>query len=122
MCTLGNLAVVDEEQAIRPRVPAILGHLEDASIVLQGHAVRALTKIARAMPDLAPRVLDALVGAADRFPGSRVGYVVEAMGSFGGDAKLAAKARRFAEPYAKSDLEAVATKARKALKSLSAGS
>ncbi len=119
VCTLGNLSKVDKADKTRASVDAMLGFLGHKSIVLQGHAVRALTKMVGAFPDVSPRVLSELIDAKDHFPGNRVGFVVEAMGAFAKDKKLAAKAKSFVEPYAKSEIKSVATKARKALKALS---
>jgi hypothetical protein len=51
VCTLGNLAAVDKHHKIQAAVGRIVPHLQHKSIVLQGHSVRALGKIARANPD-----------------------------------------------------------------------
>lgn len=118
VCTLGNLASVDRDGKIPPVIGKVIDMLDQESIVLQGHAVRALTKIIAVYPDLAPQVLEALVGARDRFPGNRVGFLVEAMAAFADLDELASKARAFAEPFAKSEIKSVATKARKTLKKL----
>lgn len=117
-CTLGNLAAVDARGRVAEQVGPLAALLADASIVLQGHAARALAKVARAHPDKAPAVFDALAGAAAYFPGTRVGYVVEAMEAFAGHATLAPRARRFLAPYTASELAPVARKARKARKAL----
>ena len=118
VCTIGNLVAADREGATRACLGAIARFLEDKSIVLQGHAVRALAKMARAFPDLAPGIQQSLLASADRFPGSRVGYLVEAMAAFATDDKLRRAAERFVAPYADSDMKPVVTKARKALKAL----
>ena len=120
MCTIGNLVVADTKGATRASLEPITRHLHDKSIVLQGHAVRALTKMARVFPELAPGIFKSLVAAADRFSGTRVGYVVEAMAAFTSEDKLRKAAERFVAPYADSELKPVATKARKALKALRA--
>ncbi len=116
-CTLGNLAAVDQEKRIPRALDRMIALLDEESIVLQGHAARALGKIARAYPERAAAILEALVAAAPRFPGSRVGYLVEAMEAFAAP-KLAPRARAFAEKYAKSELRPVAAKAKRALKRL----
>lgn len=121
VCTLGNLARVDERKVTRDSVEEIADLLRDKSIVLQGHGARALSKVAQAFPERGAVVLKALVDAADAFPGNRVGYVVEAMSAFAGDAALAMKAREFVKPYADSEIKAVASKAKKALKALASG-
>lgn len=118
VCTLGNLVAVDGRGLIRGSVDSIRGLLGHKSIVLQGHAVRALGKIAAAFPDLAPQVLDSLLAAKDEFPGNRVGYIVEAMAAFVGDDKLVPKIRRFVEPLSKSEIASVASKAQRVLKRL----
>jgi hypothetical protein len=120
VCTIGNLVAADAKGATRASLEPITRFLQDKSIVLQGHAVRALAKMARAFPELAPGILKSLVSAADRFPGTRVGFVVEAMAAFTADDRLRKAAERFAAPYADSELKPVATKARKALKALRA--
>jgi hypothetical protein len=120
VCTIGNLVAADAKGATRASLEPIARFLHDKSIVLQGHAVRALAKMARAFPELAPGILKSLVAAADRFPGTRVGYVVEAMAAFAANDELRQAAERFVTPYAASELKPVATKARKALKALRA--
>ena len=61
VCTLGNLAKVDENEKIRTSVDTVIGFLNDKSIVLQGHSVRALVKIVSKFPDLAPKILENLL-------------------------------------------------------------
>ncbi len=117
-CTLGNLASADQSGRVLGALAQLQAALGHESIVLQGHAVRALTKIALASPESAPGVLDALTRAGPRFPGTRVGYLVEAMESFAAFPALAAKARAFAGKYEESDLRPVASKAKRALKKL----
>lgn len=111
-CTLGHLAAVDAAGVTRAAVPALVAHLRDPSIVLQGHAARALARIGTAFPDLAPAVLDELISAEAHFPGTRVGYLVEAMAAFPGQDA----ARAFATRHAASPLAPVATKARRVLR------
>jgi hypothetical protein len=101
-------------------VKDIAACLQHESIVLQGHAVRALTKIVSSFPDMAPSVFKALLEAKGSFPGNRIGFVVEAMAVFSGHPKLAAKAKQFVASYLQSDVKSVATKARKAHKALQA--
>jgi hypothetical protein len=120
VCTLGNLAKVDKDGVTPACVEAIIGLLRHKSIVLQSHAVKALAKIASAFPAEAPRIFSALVASKDAFPVNRIGFIVEAMSVFAGDKALAPKARAFIEPLARSEINSVATKARKALKALSA--
>jgi hypothetical protein len=79
-CTLGNLARVDARGVMRDATSVLVRLLRDKGIVLRGHAVRALAKIALAFPEEAARIQAALIEASGEFPGSRVGYVVEAMG------------------------------------------
>lgn len=118
VCTVGNLVSVDREGRIPKTVARITRFLDDESIVLQGHAVRALAKIAQAHPSTAAAILRALVASRDRFPGSRVGYLVEAMEAFTGEDRLRADARAFAECFVESDINPVRTKARRAMKKL----
>lgn len=118
-CTIGHLAAVDGARKSAAAVETLAAMLADESIVLQGHAARALARVARAFPDTAPRILDALVAARGRFPGNRVGYLIEAMEAFAPVATLRSKARRFVEPLAASDIASISTKAKRALKKLS---
>ena len=115
VCTIGNLAAVDEK-IIPHEVDAMKALLSDKSIVLQGHAVRALEKVAARHKKLAPGILSALIDAAPHFPGSRVGYIVEATLSFTASAALVPAIRRFVEPYAKSAHAPVVRKAKRVLK------
>lgn len=117
-CTLGNLAAVDTNERIPQSVETLVGYLRDKSIVLQGHCVRALTKIAGKYPKLAPRIGEALLQAEDEFPGNRVGFIVEAMGAFVGVPGLLPKITPFIKKHAESDIASVKTKARKVLKNL----
>ncbi len=117
-CTLGNLAASDRTGKVRSIVPKLLELLEHESIVLQGHSAKALARIARAFPAAAPKILDGLVAAAPAFPGSRAGYLVEAMESFAGLRGVEAKARSFAEKHQQSEHGPVASKARRALRKL----
>lgn len=119
-CTLGNLASVDGRKVLPKQVPTLADLLSHESIVLQGHAVKALAKIAQVYPAEAPRIFDALSGSTQYFPGSRVGYLVEAMGVFGAPSSLAKKARTFVSEYVESEHAPVARKAKKALKQLGA--
>lgn len=119
VCTIGNLSAIDDKGKTRRSVDALIAHLHDKSIVLQGHAARALSKLARAFPDLAPTIFEALISARDDFPGNRIGYVVEAMTSFASHAPLVPKIRAFVEPLAAGDNKSVASKARKVLKQIS---
>ncbi|MHA1936201.1 MAG: hypothetical protein ACW97A_13065, partial [Candidatus Thorarchaeota archaeon] len=79
VCTLGNLIRVDKKHKIPQEIDKIMNFLADSSIVLQGHSVRALVKIARARPEFASEILDSLVFSEKLFPKGRVGFLVEAM-------------------------------------------
>ena len=114
-CTVGNLAAVAD---VRAALEPLASNLDDKSIVLQGHSVRALAKLARAHPPFAARILDALLASELRFPGKRVGFLVEAMEAFDTPPALAAQARAFAERHRASTVTSVAQKARRALKKL----
>jgi hypothetical protein len=46
VCTLGNLAYVDSENKTFEILPRLYPFLKEKSIVLQGHTVNAITKIA----------------------------------------------------------------------------
>jgi hypothetical protein len=112
---LGNLAAADRQRKIPAAVKRIIPNLRHKSIVLQVHSVRALSKIARANPEKGAEILNALVGAADAFPGNRVGFIIEAMEYFLEAKPLLSKVRAFVEPYLKSDVNVVVTKAKKML-------
>ena len=128
VCTLGNLANVDDKGKVYEpaefltllvkHVSSIIAFLDDESIVLQGHAVRALTKIVKKHPESGKQILDALVSARENFPGNRVGFLVEAMGSFAPLPKERQKALVFAKKYLDSDIKSVVTKAKKAVRVL----
>jgi hypothetical protein len=120
VCTIGNLAAVDDRKVIPAEVDAMKALLHDRSIVLQGHAVRALEKVAARHKKLAAGILSALIDAAPHFPGTRVGYLVEATGSFATTPALVPVIRRFVEPHAKSAHAPVARKAKRVLKQIGA--
>ncbi|MFW9933361.1 MAG: hypothetical protein ACFFDR_11955 [Candidatus Thorarchaeota archaeon] len=118
VCTIGNLAEVDGAGKVLNQLNSIIAFLDDKSIVLQGHAVRALTKIVKKHPERGKQVLDALVSARAKFPGNRVGFLVEAMGFFALLPKDRSRALEFAKEYIDSDIKSVATKAKKAVREL----
>ncbi len=60
VCTLGNLARVDEEKRILPLLPRMYPLLEHKSIVLANHTVQALAKIAEHNHVKAEEILDKL--------------------------------------------------------------
>lgn len=120
VCALGNLAAADaEKKAIAPHIPMMMELLSHESIVLQGHAVRALCKLSQVFKDQAAKIQEALIKAPEYFPGNRVGFLVEAMESFGADPKLREKGRAFVQGYVGSEISSVASKAKRVLKKLS---
>ena len=121
VCTLGNLAKADKDGKVRSAIDSISAFLNDKSIVLQGHSVRALSKIATTFPEEAKKIQRLLITSKNRFPGNRIGFIIEAMESFGGNRELASISADFVEPYVQSDIRSVATKARRVLKKLSTG-
>ncbi|MHA1904077.1 MAG: hypothetical protein ACXADL_10455 [Candidatus Thorarchaeota archaeon] len=118
VCTLGNLIRVDTKNKIPQVIDKIMSFLADSSIVLQGHSVRALAKIARARPELASEILDNFVSSEKLFPRGRVGFLVEAMAAFAGNKELESKVRDFVEIHVVSDYNSVSRKARRVLKLL----
>jgi hypothetical protein len=120
-CTLGNLAHVDERGVVVACVPALTAQLAHESIVLQGHSVRALSKVAAAHPSEAPGILEAFVHAEKHFAGSRVGYLVEAMEVFAATAALQAlhpRVERFVRRHLTSPAASVAKKAARVMRLL----
>jgi len=120
VCTLGNLASVDEQGVIPKQLPTLIGALTASSIVLQGHAGRALAKVAIAQPQTANRIFEALTGAADSFPGNKIGFVIEAVGELAAINGFENKIRAFVAPYLESDVNVVVKKAGRVLKKLEA--
>jgi hypothetical protein len=120
-CTLGNLAAVDARGVVVGCVPALTAQLAHESIVLQGHSVRALGKVAAANPSEAPGILEALVHAEKHFAGSRVGYLVEAMEAFATTSALEAlhpRVERFVRRHLASPAASVAKKAARVMRLL----
>ncbi len=120
-CTLGNLAHVDDRGVVVACIPALAAQLAHESIVLQGHSVRALGKIAAAHPGEAPGILEALVHAEKHFAGSRVGYLVEAMEVFAATTALQAlhaPVERFVRRHLASPAASVAKKAARVMRLL----
>lgn len=118
VCTVGNLAKLDKKGVIVNQLPTLYGLLNDKSIVLQGHALKALAKIAHSNPDQAEFILKAILDAEDRFPGNRIGFVVEAMEVFIENRRFQKKIRTFVHPLAGSAINSVSRKAKKVLKLL----
>ncbi|MHA2379792.1 MAG: hypothetical protein ACXADS_10995, partial [Candidatus Thorarchaeota archaeon] len=116
VCALGNLASVDKLKRIPTQIERIVGFLMDRSIVLQGHSVRALAKIARAFPETASGILETLLNHTDYFPGNRIGFLIESMESFVDNPEFAPRVKRFVEPFLESDIKSVVKKARKVMK------
>jgi HEAT repeat protein len=117
-CTLGCLAAADADGKTPAHIGTLIGLLRHKSIVLQGHAARALGKIGRAHPARAKEILVALFSAADQFPGNRVGYLIEAAEMLVEAPDLGPQIRELVSPYAESDIAPVARKAARALKKL----
>jgi hypothetical protein len=120
VCTLGNLATVDDDGVIAKHVGELIAMLSDKSIVLQGHAVRALAKLAVRHRELAARIWKALLASEPQFPGTRVGYLVEASELLAGDPALVSSIRRFLSSHAASERAPVARKATRVLRKLDA--
>ncbi len=119
VCTLGNLVQVDRKGITAEYIEKISEFLHDRSIVLQGHSIRSLGKMAKKFPNRAPEILSSLIGTAENLPGNRVGFLVEEMISFEDNPELREKAREFAESYIASDINVVSKKAKKAVRILS---
>ena len=119
VCTLGHLSSAATPSAQDGWVTAIIPFLRDKSIVLQGHALRSLARIGAAHGEYAPRVFDAITGAADAFPRNRLGFVAEAIEILADAPEVRESARAFLEPLTTSSVSVVARKAKRALKSLS---
>lgn len=118
VCTLGNLATVDKNKQIPRYVAQIAPFLNDKSIVLQGHTVRALAKIAKVFPDKAPAIFELIQNSKENFPDNRIGFVIEAMELLIVNSDLKPKVIEFVEPYTKSPIKVVARKAVKVLKKI----
>lgn len=117
VCTVGNLARVDQNE-IPKLVPSLIPLLRDESIVLQGHTVRALAKIATAHPKRARAIFRALTAVTDLFPGNKIGFLIEAMAAFSKDKSLRAEVKAFVTPFIASDIKVVAKKATRISKQL----
>ncbi len=117
-CTLGNLAVVDEEKKIPAVLDRMYPHLEHKSIVLANHTVQALTKIGKHNPDKAEEILDQLIEKAGLFKKTTVGFIIEALTRYEKYEELHPKIKAFIEPYLESEMKVVAKKAKRTLKTL----
>jgi len=118
VCTLGNLASVDKNKLIPTYLDQITSFLSDKSIVLKGHSVRALAKIAKTFPEFAPKIFEKLLNSTEFFPDSCIGFIIEAMDSFLPNEDLKVRIRNFVEPYTKSTIKVVARKAKNILKKI----
>jgi hypothetical protein len=110
---LGNLARVDKKKIVSSHIDRIALFLSDSSIVLQGHSVRPLSKIAEANPDEAPKILEELLQSKKYFPENRIGFMIEEMGHFLQYEDRKKVIRTFVEPYLESNIKSVSRKARK---------
>jgi hypothetical protein len=118
VCTLGFLARIDSQKQIVPCISRFVGLLRHDSIVLAGHALRALSRMAVAYPEKTKAIFQAIVGAADAFEKNRIGFVIEAMEPLIATGQLNRKIEQFVQPYSRSDISVVARKAKKVLKLL----
>jgi hypothetical protein len=119
-CCLGNFAPVDKTGQTLAHIEKLISFVHSDSIVLQGHAARALGKIAAAHSNEAERVLAALLNAQPAFAGNRIGVLVEALEPFVALDALHEQVRGFVEPLCCSDIKSVASKARRLRKKLGA--
>ena len=115
VATLGNLAGVDSRGIVAKQVDPIASNLASGA-VLQGHSVRALSKIARANPGMADSILNRLLSSADSFPGNRIGFLIESMEQFLTEPRRIRLVEDFVKPHAHSEIGAVARKARRVLR------
>lgn len=120
-CQIGCVAAVDKAGKTIAYIDALKSVLNHKSIVLQGHAVRALAKIGKAHPKVANDVLEALFAAAEHYPGNRVGFLVEAAELLIEIKGLGPRIRELVTPYSTSDVAVVAKKANRVLKKLGKG-
>ncbi len=118
ICTLGNLARVDEEKKILLILPMMYPLLEDKSIVLANHTVQALAKIAEHNQKKAEEILDKLIEKSPLFKKTTVGFIIEAVARFKDYDELVPKVKKFVEPYLESEMKVVAQKAKKTMKIL----
>jgi hypothetical protein len=115
VATLGNLAGVDSRGVVSRQVDRIAGNLSSGA-VLQGHSVRALSKIAMANPEMADSILNELLSAADLFPGKRMGLLIESMERFLAEPRHVRIVETLVRPHAQSEIGVVARKARRVLR------
>ncbi len=118
ICTLGNLARVDEEKKILSVLPMMYPLLEHKSIVLANHTVQALAKIAEHNEEKAEEILDKLIEKSPLFKKTTVGFIIEAVARFKDYDELVPKVKEFVEPYLESEMKVVAQKAKKTMKKL----
>ena len=118
VCVLGSLAAVDANKVIVPFIPRISTHLRDKSIVLAGHALRALSKMAVAYPEKSRDIFEEFIAVADAFPGNKIGFLIEAMAPLGTLKLFNDDIREFVLPYKNSPLKVVSRKSVKTLKTL----
>lgn len=117
-CTLGNLAVVDDEKQIPAVLDRMYSNLEHKSIVLANHTAQALTKIAAQNPDRAEEIVDKLIEKAPMFKKNTVGFIIEALTRLKDNDRVKPKIVAFIEPYLESEINVVAKKAKRSLKKL----
>ena len=115
VATVGNLAGVDSRGVVAKQVDRIATNLASGAVI-QGHSVRALSKIARANPEMADSILDRLLSSVDLFPGNRIGFLIESMEQFLTEPRRIRLVEDFVKPHAHSEIGAVARKARRVLR------
>jgi hypothetical protein len=115
-CTLGNFAKCDSKKLLPPLIPALASLLTNKSIVLQGHVVKALGKIAGVYPTEAAGILGKLLASRRCFPGNRIGYLVDAMEYFLVQPALRKKASCFVARLADNEAGTISRKALRILK------
>jgi hypothetical protein len=118
VCTLGNIAEGLDRKDASVATSRIQNFLSDPSVVLKGHSVQALSKIALHHPQRAQSIFGSILAVRDQFPGRRIGVVLECCTNFATSDSMRRRVRDFATEHRDSEHAVVARKARRALREL----
>lgn len=117
ICTLGNIVQEDKEDKIAKNVERIYNHLQNKSVVLRIHCLRALIKIAVYRDDLRSDIVDNILANRTYFVRNEIGFIFEEM------AKLAkfdnynrSNVLDLIKNYENSEVSILSKKAKKSLK------
>lgn len=116
VCTVGNLARVDNGNRVCGLSGSIAKNLGSDDVLLKVHTIRALGKLGRAFPDERQAVFGSLAKAVAELPPESKGFAFEGLFYLAGYPDLKPKIRKLAKPYLHHPLKPLRAKAQRAFR------